>query len=260
MIGLFDSGVGGLSVLRAIIQSGINEDFIYFGDTKNVPYGTKSKDEILSFTRDIMEFFIEKGAKSAVMACNTSSALVYEDLKNEFSSKIKIFPLIQSIGPYFKDEKGTIGVMATEGTVKSGAYGREILKYNKNVKTVEVPCQKFVEIVEKRLYNDNESVEYIKGRLEYLKEAGCKKVILGCTHFPYLVPVFSKFVPDFEFIDPAKYLVEALKGEIKDNGASRKTFSTFKFYVSSSPEDFKKSASLFFNIKEDVELAQFLKV
>lgn len=259
MIGLFDSGVGGLSVLRAITESGINEDFVYFGDTKNVPYGTKSKEQILSYTRDIISFFIDKQVDTAIMACNTSSALVYEELKNEFSNKIKIYPLIQSAAPYFKDEKNTIGIISTAATAKSHAYTKEILKYNTTAKIVELECQMFVEIVEKRLYNDASSIEYIKSKAGFLKQAGCKKVILGCTHFPYLVPILIKFAPDIEFIDPAKYLVNTLKTEIQ-NVAPRKNSSTFKFYVSSNPENFTQSGSLFFNIKEPVELIEFARV
>jgi len=264
MIGLFDSGVGGLSVLRAIIQSGINDDFIYFGDTKNVPYGTKSKEEILALTKEIMEFFVKCGVNCAVMACNTSSALVYDELYGEFSDRVKIYPLIQSVAPYFKDEKETIGVMATSATVKSFAYTKEIKKLNKEANVVELECQDFVRIVENRLYDRAEAVEYIKNKAEYLKNAGCKKVILGCTHFPYLAPVLSKFAPGVEFIDPAKYLAQTIKkdAESASSGAfnaSKRTFSTFKFYVSSNPFEFKKSGSIFFDIKDDVQLVEFAK-
>ena len=267
MIGLFDSGVGGLSVLRAMIQNGINDDFIYFGDTKNVPYGTKTKEQILSYTREIMEFFIKKGVDVAIMACNTSSALVYDDLRNEFSDKIKIYPLIQQAAPYFRDEKEITGVMATSATVKSFAYTKEILKFNKDAKVVELECQDFVRIVENRLYDDVSAIEYIKNKVQYLKDAGCKKVILGCTHFPYLVPVFRKFAPEIEFIDPANYLVNAVKADIlgmdkSSSGAYKphsKTFSTFEYYVSKSPEDFKKSGSIFFDIKETPKLVEFAK-
>lgn len=267
MIGLFDSGVGGLSVLRAIIQSGINDDFVYFGDTKNVPYGTKTKEEILSYTREIMEFFIKNGVENAVMACNTSSALVYDELCAEFSDRIKIYPLIQSIAPFFKNERETIGVMATSATVKSFAYTREIMKQNKNAKVIEFECQDFVRIVENRLYDDNNAIKYIKEKSEQLKNAGCKKVILGCTHFPYLAPVLSKFAPKVEFIDPAKYLTEVVKNNFADSNSlsgtnftnSTKTFSTFKFYVSKDPKEFKRSGSIFFDIKDEVRLAEFAK-
>ncbi len=263
MIGLFDSGVGGLSVLRAMVQDGINDDFIYFGDTKNVPYGTKSKEQILSYTREIMEFFVQNKVDCAVMACNTSSALVYEELCAEFSDKIKIFPLIQSVAPFFKDEKETIGIMATSATVKSFAYTREIKKLNKNVEVIELECQDFVRIVEDRLYNDASAVEYIKKKAEHLKNAGCKKVILGCTHFPYLAPILSKFAPAVEFIDPAKYLVDVVKKDLIFSKPAKisdgRAFSTFKFYVSSAPEEFKKSGSIFFDIKDEVHLAEFAK-
>jgi len=268
MIGLFDSGVGGLSVLKAMVQNGINEDFIYFGDTKNVPYGTKTKDEILSYTKEIMEFFIEKGASSAVMACNTSSALVYEDLNKMFSDKIKIYPLIQFASPFFKDENGTLGVMATNATVKSMAYTKEISKYNKNVKIVELACQNFVKIVEKRLYDDPSALNYIKEKVEYLKNAGCKKIILGCTHFPYLVPVFKKFAPEIEYIDPANYLIKSLEKDLADNlkdaagngnKGRRQTPPKFEFYVSQDPENFEKSASLFFRLPSPPHLTDCIK-
>lgn len=257
MIGLFDSGVGGLSVLKALINSGISDDFVYFGDTKNVPYGTKTKEEILSFTKDIMEFFIKKGADCAIMACNTSSALVYEDLRKKFSDKIKIYPLIQYAAPFFKNEKETIGVMATNATVKSRAYTREITKINPRANIVELECQKFVEIVEKMLYSDPLSLNYIEEKVEYLKNAECKKIILGCTHFPYLVPVFKKFAPDIEFIDPAKLLIKSIQKELFANQSEE---SSFEFYVSSDPESFKQSGSMFFDIKEQPKLAEFAKV
>lgn len=257
MIGLFDSGVGGLSVLKALIKNNINDDFIYFGDTKNVPYGTKTKEEILSYTKEIIEFFIKKNVDIAIMACNTSSALVYKELNEKFFGKIKLFPLIQQVAPYFKDEKDIIGVISTNATAKSMAYTKEITTLNKEAKIVELPCQDFVQIVEKRLYDDISSIEYIKGKMEYLKGAKCKKVILGCTHFPYLVPIFKKFAPEIEFIDPANFLIQSLK---KFNQNKEKQVSTFKFYVSDNPENFKKSGSIFFDIKDDVSLVEFAKI
>lgn len=270
MIGLFDSGVGGLSVLKAMAENDIRNDFLYFGDTKNVPYGTKSKEEILSYTRNIMKFFIEKGVDTAVMACNTSSALVYEDLKREFSSEITIFPLIQSVAPFFKDETCTLGVLATDGTVKSHAYSKEITKLNPKIDVVEISSQNFVEIVEKRLYDTPKSLEYIKEKCDFLKKAHCKKVILGCTHFPYLKPVLEKFAPEIEFIDPAKYLILAMKNFFKkhpkpnykegfSNLNSEKTASTFTFCVSKDPKSFKESGSIFFKIENDPVLVNFEK-
>ncbi len=218
MIGLFDSGVGGLSVLKALINSGISDDFVYFGDTKNVPYGTKTKEEILSFTKDIMEFFIKKGVDCAIMACNTSS------------DRIKIYPLIQYAAPYFKDETQTIGVMATNATVKSLAYTKEIGKINPKINIVELECQKFVEIVEKRLYNDPQSLKYIEDKIEYFKKTDCKKIILGCTHFPYLVPIFKRFAPEIEFIDPAKLLIKSIQDEI-NKSQNKKIRLNFMFHI-----------------------------
>lgn len=275
MIGLFDSGVGGLSVLKALVESNINDNFLYFGDTKNVPYGTKTKEEILSYTKDIMEFFIKKGVDRAIMACNTSSALVYEDLQMQFSDKIKIYPLIQYAAPYFINTTQTIGVMATNATVKSLAYTKEIGKINPKINIIEKECQNFVEIVEKRLYDNPQSLEYIEEKIQYFKKTGCKKIILGCTHFPYLVPIFKRFAPDIEFIDPAKLLIKSIKYELNQNSALKtspipnteikntsvqKDNSFFEFYVSNDPENFKQSGSMFFDIKETPKLVEFIKI
>lgn len=144
LIGVFDSGVGGLSVLKKLIPYGGN--YIYFGDTKNLPYGNKTKEQIIEYTRKIIKFFIEKGAKKAIMACNTSSALSYETLHKEFGSDIKIYPLIQTAAPFIAKEGNKIGVMATEGTIKSATYKKEIQKYNTDAKVYEFACPKFVSI------------------------------------------------------------------------------------------------------------------
>lgn len=244
LIGVFDSGVGGLSILKELIPFGGN--YLYFGDTKNLPYGNKTKDEIISFTRNIINFFITKGAKEVIMACNTSSALAYETLHEEFNNKIIIHPLIQTVAPYIAKEGETIGIMATEGTVKSKTYTKEILKTNPNAKVYELACPDFVKIVENNLYEDKKSIDYIKEHLEILLDKKCDKIILGCTHYPYLLPILTKYANKDIFINPANYM----KNLIKEKSQT----ANIEFFVSSNPEKFKENAKLFMEIKQEVTL------
>lgn len=243
LTGVFDSGVGGLSVLKKIIPYGGN--YIYFADTKNLPYGNKSKEQIIEFTREIINFFIQKGAKSVIMACNTSSALAYDTLNIEFGNKIKIYPLIQTAAKYIAQNSCKIGVMATEATVKSKTYTKEIQKINSNIEVIELACPKFVEIVENRLYDKKEGIEYIKNHLQILLNEGCKKIVLGCTHYPYLMPILNKFAPDDIFIDPADFMIDIVKkNDIKP--------LNMEFFASSDPLKFKHNAKIFMEIKENV--------
>lgn len=246
LIGVFDSGVGGLSVLKKLIPYG--GDYIYFGDTKNLPYGNKTKEQIIDFTREIIKFFIKKGATKAIMACNTSSALSYETLKNEFKDKIKIYPLIQTSAGYIAKKGKRIGVMATEGTVKSLTYTKEIKKHNPNAEIYELQCPEFVPIVENRLYEKKESIQNIKEHLQILLDKKCDSIVLGCTHYPYLMPILTKFAPRELFIDPAIYMTDIVKNN-KEN-----LLLNLEFYVSSDPEKFRKNAELFMEIKEKINL------
>lgn len=246
LTGIFDSGVGGLSVLKELIPFGGH--YIYFGDTKNLPYGNKTKEQIISYTKDIIRFFAAKGVRKVIMACNTSSALAYETLNAEFGETIKIHPLIQTAAPYIAREAGIIGVMATELTVQSQMYTKEIKKINGDIKVYEIACPDFVKIVENRLYDRKETAAYIKRHLDYLLNKGCKKIVLGCTHYPYLMPVLTKFAPEITFINPAKYMTHIVRNNIY------KGLSKIEFFVSDSPEMFRKNAAFFMEIKENIEL------
>lgn len=245
MIGVFDSGVGGLSVLSELERELPSADFVYFGDTKNLPYGTKSAEEIISFTKEIIKFFISKGAKDVVMACNTSSALAYDTLKKEFEgAALTIHPLIQTVAKEIaKSDK--IGVMATEGTVKSRKYTAEIQKNNPNAKVWEVSCSGLVEIVEGGLLEDEKSIELIKSKLLPLLDNGVSKVVLGCTHYPFLLPVLEKFAPKEMFINPAKALSRCVGQTVSDKGGCGKR----EFYTSSDPKGFLQSAQMFYEVE-----------
>lgn len=244
-IGLMDSGVGGLSVLAEFRKLMPEADYIYFGDTKNVPYGTKTPDEIFSFTKGILDFFLSYGVKNVAFACNTTSAVAYDRLKEAFKGKINIFPLIQTAAPDALkglQDNDTIAVLATRATVKSKKYSQEIQKINNKINVVEIDCTGFVEIVENRLYDDTMSLELIKQKLEIIRATGAKRAILGCTHYPYLVDIF-KSILDIDYFNPALALAQRVKEAVNTKGEG-----TMEFFASNNPEEFKLSAKMFFDI------------
>lgn len=243
-IGFFDSGVGGLSVYSKFREALPNENTIYFGDLKNLPYGNKSKEELIGFAKKILDFFNTKNVKAVVIACNTSSALAYDSIKNDYD--FKIYPIIQSCAKMIANKNySKIGVFATSATVNSGAYKREIIKYDNNIQVKEIACPNWVSIVEgERDFNRSED---IKKHLEEMLEFDPDKIILGCTHYPYLLKDLSIYVPLDKFIDPAKIFVDYIKNDILKNESPQK--GSENFYVSANPENFVKNAKLFYEIK-----------
>lgn len=253
LIGVLDSGVGGLSILKELKKRLPNADYIYMGDTANLPYGSKTKEQILFFNRNILNFFIQKGVTDVVIACNTTSALTYDELKKEFEPKgLRIFPLIQSVAHAALkglNDSDCLCVLSTAATAKSGKYASEINKINPSINVVEIACPGFVEIVENRLYNSKEAHLLIEEKMKIVLKNNAKRVILGCTHYPYLKEMLSRFAPADIFFNPACALAQNVKTALNDIDGGAKT----DFYVTKNPQEFKKSAKLFFEIKEDVK-------
>ena len=243
-IGFFDSGVGGLSVYACFRQALPNENTIYYGDLKNLPYGNKTQEELIGFARKILDFFESKKVKAVVIACNTSSALAYEIIKNDYS--FKIYPIIQSCANVISTMSiKRVGIFATVGTVNSGAYKYEILKHNSNIKVKEIACPNWVSIVEGVFDGGDDD---IKQHLEEMLLFNPDKIVLGCTHYPYLLDKLAQYASKDLFIDPAKIFVDIIKNDIKKNNSS--TIGSEDFYVSANPELFVKNAELFYNIKK----------
>lgn len=248
LIGLLDSGVGGLSVLAEVYKLVSGADYIFFGDTKNVPYGTKTPDEIYGYTKEILDYFVEQKVKHVVIACNTTSAVAYERLKEEFKFKLNIFPLIQTAAPHIitnLKDGDCVAILATKATINSKKYQSEINKLNPKINAIGIDCTGFVEIVENRLYNEAHSIELIKSKLEIAKAANAKKVVLGCTHYPYLEHIF-KSIFDVEYFNPAIPIAQVVKNSIKNNSSK----GSIRFVVSKNPEEFIKSSKMFFDVKE----------
>lgn len=245
-IGVFDSGVGGLTVVKEIMNQLPGETIIYFGDTARVPYGSKSKETIITYTRQIIRFLTGKGVKVIVIACNTASAFALETIKSEID-----IPVIGVVRPGAKVAAETtvnrrIGVIGTEGTIQSGIYNELLNETNSNIKVFGKACPLFVPLVEEGLINDSVTVEMAKRYIGELLKDDIDTLVLGCTHYPLLRKTIRNIVGDkVTLVNPAyetaKSLKEVLLEQGLDNDLTLKT--DHKFYVSDGAEKFKKFAN-----------------
>ena len=253
-IAFFDSGVGGLTVFAKVKKLLPNENYLYFGDTKNMPYGEKSEKQLIEFADRIFKFFEKQNAKAVVMACNTTSAITYEKLKDNYN--FKIYPIIQTVCSTLAGLDGvkSLGVIATPATINSHAYSKGIAKYNKDMKVYELAAPNWVRIVEEHRIHQPQSIEQIKEILEVMKENNPDKIVLACTHYPYLLDVLKKFLPEDKYIDPAIFFFFILKNELEKNNLLGKEPTYERFYVSSDPENFKIASELFYKLDTLPEL------
>ncbi len=231
MIGIFDSGVGGLSVFREIRKQLPEENYIYYSDNAHCPYGEKSKEYITERARTITKFLISKGADIIVVACNTATAAAISTLRNEFDIPfIGMEPAVKPAAA--KTKSGIVGVLATAGTLKAEKYLTTRGKYAEEVRFVEHVGEGFVELVERGALKGEEAEALVRRSLLPLLEAGADTIVLGCTHYPFLAEtiakVASEFCPEREIsiIDPApavaKHLMEIMEEHrlIRNDGFS----------------------------------------
>ena len=274
-IGFFDSGVGGLSVLARFRKVMPKESVIYFGDTIHLPYGNKTKEELIGYAKNILDFMQSKDVKAVVIACNTSSAQAYDTIKGIYT--FPIYPIIQTCAKGIGvNNYKRIGVFSSFSTVKSGKYTQELKKGNSNIEVKEMASKDWVSIVENVGDNIEEKKANIKFEIEEMLKFNPDKIILGCTHYPYLINEFVKYAPKELFIDPAEIFVKYLKEDLSKRGlltsphpvplplgegesvtthnagkvSPDNNFPTEQFYVSSNPEEFVKNAKIFYDVKE----------
>ncbi len=249
-IGFFDSGVGGLSVYARFKKLLPNENTLYFGDLANMPYGNKTKEQLIGYARNILDFYKSKKVKAVAIACNTSSAQAYDIIKDEYN--FKIYPIIQSCTKIIAfSGVSRIGVFATEATVNSGVYTKELRKYNQFLDVCEIACPAWVPIVESSNYTDEASKKSVKVQLDKMLEFQPNKIILGCTHYPYLLSLLKNYAPESLFIDPAEIFVQYIKNDLENDGLINcdKTGGSEQIFVSANPESFMEHSRIFYTVK-----------
>jgi glutamate racemase len=241
-IGVFDSGVGGLTVLQEIYRQLPHESVLYFGDTARVPYGTRSAAEILKFTRQTLDWMVEQRVKMAIVACNTSSALALDTVRDEYD-----LPILGVVLPGARAaarQGRRIGVIATPATVNSNAYLYAIQEANPQALVWQVACPEFVPLIESNRLLDPYTLEIAKEYLQPLLDRSIDTLVYGCTHYPHLEPIFRKFVPtSVEFVNPAIAVVAAAAQELKLLGIQSYSAVPTTFIVSGDPEQFALAAT-----------------
>lgn len=248
-IGVFDSGVGGLTVAREIMRQMPNERIVYFGDTARVPYGSKSQNTIIRYARQIIRFLNTKKVKAIVIACNTASAYALDTVEKELN-----IPIIGVVKPGAKvaveaTRNGKIGVIGTEGTINSGIYSDFIHKRNKELTVVGKACPLFVPLVEENWIKDNVTEEIANRYLNELRVSGIDTLILGCTHYPLLRSTVRKIIGnEVTLVNPAYETARELKNLLENkqliNSSNQlNDGSGYEFYVSDAADKFKQFAN-----------------
>ena len=252
-IGVFDSGVGGLTVVRELFRKLPNEGIVYFGDTARLPYGTKSKQTIIRFSLENMIFLLKQKVKLVVVACNTSSSIALPVLEKNFK-----IPIIGVINPAVKEavfstRNKRIGVIGTQATINSNTYQRQIKKIDPKVKVFTCACPLFVPLVEEGWLKEKITVDVAVKYLSPLKRTKIDTLILGCTHYPLLKPVINDIMAKgVRLIDSSEQTAIVTKQVlIREGMLANKKKSKDIFYVSDEPEAFRKLAKRFlgYNIK-----------
>ena len=241
MIGIFDSGVGGLSVFREIVRILPEEKYIYWSDNAHCPYGEKSRDYIIDRARAVTSFLIEQGADIIVVACNTATAAAISTLREEFP--VPFIGMEPAVKPAAQATRsGVVGVLATAGTLKATKYIDTRAKWARDVKIVEHIGQGFVELVEKGNVSGPEAESIVERSVRPLIEAGADTIVLGCTHYPFLAETIMKAAgTPVTLIDPAPAVAKHLMEVMQENGLIRKDGFSMSLHSSGEPGTLEKT-------------------
>ncbi|MCS6984091.1 MAG: glutamate racemase [Leptospiraceae bacterium] len=248
-IGVFDSGLGGLTVLSAIHELLPHEDLIYFGDTARVPYGNKSRETVIRYSLEILDFLLQKNVKAVVVACNTASAQALETLKEKSPVPVLgvVEPGVKALLKNYPSIKKA-AVIATRSTVKSRAYQQSLKQKKADLDVIEKACPLLVPLVEEG-YSDHAVTRLIlQEYLQELVEQGFEHVILGCTHYPLLKKAIREIYPKLKLIDAAQEVARELREFLEATNliSNKNELGTIRLYVSDITESIAELEKLFF--------------
>lgn len=259
-IGIFDSGIGGLTVAKAISRLMPNESFIYFGDTAHLPYGEKSAEAIKHYSKKITSFLLSHNCKMVVIACNTASSVGYKALLPMFTDKQLLVNVIDPIANYVahKFEDGKIGIIATKRTISTQAYSKRIKQASKQLQIAELATPLLAPMIEEGFYNHKISQTIINSYLDKKGLANLDALVLGCTHYPLIQKEIERYyvkaAKKVEVIDGSLIVAQTVQKILKDKKLeSKEGKTTYKFFVSDYTPAFEKTAKMFFDKKVSLE-------
>ena len=247
-VGVFDSGLGGLTVVREIMRQLPSEDIVYFGDTARVPYGSKSKDTIVYFSRQIVRFLRTKKVKAIVVACNTASALALDEIESE--NDLPMIGVVKpgAIAAAAATKTGRVGVIGTQATVASGIYTKVLSGIDKRISVHGKACPLFVPMVEEGMTEHPVMMQMIDYYLREVKESDVDALVLGCTHYPLLRSQIHEYLGDaITLVNPAYETAMGLKHLLQENNLLRaeeqNKQAAADLYVSDLPDRFRSFAN-----------------
>ncbi|MBW9153431.1 glutamate racemase [Clostridium estertheticum] len=239
-IGFFDSGVGGISVLKESLKVLPNEDFVYFGDSLNAPYGIKNVNEVRKLTFKAVDFLLEKGVKVVVIACNTATSAAIDALRRQYKD-IPIIGIEPALKPAVEVSRGkSVIIMATPMTLTEKKFDNLMKLYNKEVDIIPLPCAGLVELIENGIIDGDEINEYLKGKLKEFSHLDVAAIVLGCTHYPFIKKELIKIVGEKTIIiDGSIGTVNQLKRQLNCNNLlnEKKTKGIVTIYSSSTNDN-----------------------
>ncbi len=254
-IGVFDSGIGGLTVAKAIAKAMPNESIIYFGDTEHMPYGDKSEHHILGYCDRIAEFLINKKVKIIVIACNSASSVAYYYLKEKYKGMLDVISVITPVAKYVAEKNWKkVGVIGTKATIKTKAHEVKITRLNNHIKVASVSTPLLAGMIEEGFYNNNISQTIINSYLSNRRLQGIEALVLACTHYPLIKKeVNAYYKKHIEVIDPSEIVAKAVYTSLSEQnllhtGKKKKDI----FYVSEYTDSFEKSTKIFYNNKVNI--------
>jgi len=257
-IGVFDSGYGGLTILREIVDTLPEYDYLYLGDNARAPYGNRSFETVYEFTLECIQWFFSQGCDLVILACNTASAKALRTIQQNDLPLINtekrvlgvIRPTSEVIGQY--SHTGHVGVMGTVGTVQSGSYLLEIAKFFPELKVTQEACPEWVDLVERNAFDTPEADALVKKHIDHLltADAGIDTILLACTHYPLLLPLISRHIPDnMKVISQGTIVAASLKEYLQrhpEMDARCGKSGNIKFVTTGSTAEFDSHASIFF--------------
>lgn len=240
-IGIFDSGFGGLTLWRAVRDRLPHESLIYLGDGKNCPYGTKSKREVEQLAMEATERLLAMGCKMVVVACNTATAAAIEHLR-ELYPKVDFVGLEPAVKPAcMATRSGVVGVLATQRSLEGDLFHRTAAKYSNNVRVIARFGAGFVELVERDMEQSQEAEAVVREVLEPIIREGADQIVLGCTHYPFLIPVIEKIAPNVDIIDPSPAVARRVEELLKraNNEAAEGAVVNYEF-ITFGDEEYRR--------------------
>lgn len=256
-IGIFDSGVGGLTIAKAIKNILPNENFIYFGDTKHLPYGDKSREAIVSYCIKITEFLLENQCKAIVIACNSATANALKEILKVVNHRVPVIDVISPVTEKVSYElHNNIGVIATKATINSGIYKKSIHKRNKFIQVQELATPLLVPAIEEGFRNHPITQSIISHYLSNTKLKEIDTLILGCTHYPLLIDDIKQYYSGkVTIVNSANIVAKHLKMILEQyNLLNKNKEGKYQFYVSDITSNFKKISKFFFGKSINLEL------